>query len=403
MSGVAGSGPIISVQGLSKTFRIYRHPVDRLREMVGRKRLHHEHAALADISFSLAQGEALAIVGRNGAGKSTLLKIITGIMLPDAGQVQCNGQVAGLLELGAGFDGNLTGMQNIRANAVLLGLSHAQVEQAIPEIVAFSELGDYIHAPVRTYSSGMAMRLGFSVAVHAQPACFIVDEALSVGDARFQQKCLQKIKAFRAAGGSLLFVSHDLNAVKVLCDRAIVLDAGRMVFEGQPEPACLAYQKLLMQFDDEAGVDHSRYGRGEVRIRSAHLGTQDGRTARFHSGEEVRLAIELEASADARNLSLGFMVRDRLGQDIFGTNTHLQRTAIECRAGHSVRVEFTLLLNLGPGGYALTFGLHDRDDYTNDVQDWWNNSLAFEVDYAGEPDFVGVCPLPVSSVHVKPL
>ncbi len=403
MNDGAHADAVISVEGLCKTFRIYRNPMDRLREAVGGKPLHHTHVALRDISFSVAAGEALAIVGRNGAGKSTLLKIVTGIMLPDAGHVRSTGKVAGLLELGAGFDGNQSGLQNVRANAALLGLTHAEIEESIPHIVGFSELGDYINAPVRTYSSGMAMRLGFSIAVHARPSCFIIDEALSVGDARFQQKCLQKIQAFRRAGGSLLFVSHDLNAVKVLCDRAIVLEAGSVTYQGEPEVACLTYQKLLMKFDDASSLDQRRYGQGDVQIRSAELLNQRGDRRRFASGEEVSLRIELESTVDAANLSLGFMVRDRLGQDIFGTNTHLLKTTIECRAGEGLLVEFTLLLNLGPGGYAITVGLHDRDDYTNDVQDWWNNSLTFDVDYAGEPDFVGVCPLPVNSVHVRPL
>lgn len=400
------AGPIISVQGISKTFHVYRNPMDRLRELFTRRKLHHAHVALQDVGFELAAGQAMAIVGRNGAGKSTLLKIITGIMLPDAGQVQCSGRITGLLELGAGFDGNLSGLQNIRANATLLGLSAQDIDASVDQIVAFAELGDYIHSPVRTYSSGMAMRLGFSVAVHARPACFIVDEALSVGDARFQQKCLRKIQEFRQAGGSLLFVSHDLNAVKVLCDRAVVLEGGRIVHAGEPEQACLYYQRLLMQMDpadaaDAAGAGTARYGQGGVRISAASLTGAHGQDQRFACGEEVRLRIELAAAIDAQHLSLGFMVRDRLGQDIFGTNTHLQKTAIACKAGQTLQVEFTVLLNLGPGGYAITFGLHDRDDYTNDVQDWWNNSLAFEVDYAGEPDFVGVCPLPVQGVQVR--
>jgi lipopolysaccharide transport system ATP-binding protein len=396
-------GPIIAVEGISKTFRIYHNPLDRLREAFGRRRLHHEHVALEDVAFTLAPGEAMAFIGRNGAGKSTLLKIVTGIMLPDTGQVRCNGRITGLLELGAGFDPNLSGLQNIRANATLLGLGAQEIEDSVEEIVAFSELGDFIHSPVRTYSSGMAMRLGFSVAVHARPACFIVDEALSVGDARFQQKCLRRIQEFRQAGGSLLFVSHDLNAVKVLCDRAVVLDRGRIVYQGEPEPACLFYQRLLMQLDppEDAATDTTRYGQGGVRVRAASLTGAQGQDKRFSCGEEVRLRIELESSIDAQHLSLGIMVRDRLGQDIFGTNTHLQKTPLACKAGESLQVEFHLLLNLGPGSYAITFGLHDRDDYTNDVQDWWNNSLAFEVDYAGDMDFVGVCPLPVQGVHVR--
>ena len=401
-SGLSPSEFAIEVRGLHKAFRIYHNPLDRLREAFGSRVLHQKHQALSDISFAMRPGEALGIVGRNGAGKSTLLKIITGVTLPDAGTVRCEGRVAGLLELGAGFDGNLSGWHNIRANATLLGQSADEIAESLEEIVAFAELGDYIHAPVRTYSSGMAMRLGFSVAIHARPACFIVDEALSVGDARFQQKCLQKIKAFRKSGGGLLFVSHDINAVKVLCDRAIVLEGGKIAYEGEPEAACMAYQRLLMQFDEPASAEATRrYGFGEVRIVSARLTNAQGQTGRFASGDDVTLRIEIESSVNASNMSLGFLIRDRLGQDIFGTNTHLLHAAVDCRAGENLSAEFSFALNLGPGSYSLTFGLHDRLQTTDDVQDWWNNSLVFDVDYAGDAYFIGVCPLVVRSVQVR--
>lgn len=398
----ADDGFVIRVRHLCKSFRVYHRPLDRLREKFTGRTLHHEHRALHEIGFDLAPGEALAILGANGAGKSTLLKLITGILLPDSGEVRTCGRIAGLLELGTGFDGNLTGLQNVRANAGLLGLTPREIEAGLPEIVAFSELGEYIHAPVRTYSSGMVMRLGFSVAIHTRPVCFIVDEALSVGDARFQQKCLLKIQAFRRDGGSLLFVSHDLNAVKVLCDRAIVLDHGRVSYDGEPQEACLVYQKQMMQLGVQAAAQSSsaRYGIGAVRIVAAHLESANGASGRFASGDTATLRVQLDADVDTQTLSLGLMIRDRLGQDLFGTNTHLLGQILDLRKGQSRELRFDISLNLGPGQYTLTLGLHDRNSYTDEVQDWWNDSLIFEVDYAGRPDYVGVCPLPVRAADV---
>lgn len=393
---------VIRVQSISKTFRVYHRPLDRLRERFTRRRLHYEHRALSDISFDLKRGDALAILGANGAGKSTLLKLITGVLLPDSGSIQTQGRIAGLLELGTGFDGNLTGRQNIWANASLLGLQQADILEIFDDIIQFSELGQYLDAPVRTYSSGMVMRLGFSIAIHARPACFVIDEALSVGDARFQQKCLLKIQAFRQAGGSLLFVSHDLNAVKVLCDRAIVLDQGRISFDGPPQEACLIYQKQLMQLGPQGPSQgpSQRYGQSAIRIAAATLENGAGLSHRFPSGEPVILRVQLDTDVDTATLALGFMVRDRLGQDLFGTNTHLHQIDLPLRQGHSAEVSFHFALNLGPGQYTITLGLHDRHNFTDDVQDWWNDSLVFEVDYQGRPDYVGVCPLPVQAIHV---
>ena len=388
---------IISVQSISKTFRVYRRPQDRLHERLTGRTLHHEHRALSDISVQLNRGDALAIIGANGAGKSTLLKLITGVLLPDTGTVTTVGRIAGLLELGTGFDGNLTGRQNIWGNAGLLGLSHAEIEAALDDIIQFSELGKFMDSPVRTYSSGMVMRLGFSIAIHTRPACFVIDEALSVGDARFQQKCLLKIQEFRASGGSLLFVSHDLNAVKILCDRAIVLDQGRVSFDGPPQEACVVYQKQLMQISPE-NASSERYGQGAIRIAAATLESADGLTKRFISGELVRLCVQLDADLDTSTLTLGFMLRDRLGQDLFGTNTQLHDFPLPLKEGRSTEIVFEFSLNLGPGQYTLTLGLHDRHNFTQDVQDWWNDSLTFEVDYENAPDYVGVCPLPVHTI-----
>jgi lipopolysaccharide transport system ATP-binding protein len=393
---------VIRAQHVQKTFRVYDRPADRLWEVLTGGVRHRAHTALKDVSFELQPGQALAVLGRNGAGKSTLLKLLMGVLIADQGVLEQHGKITGLLELGTGFDPNLSGLDNIRINGRLLGLDSDRLGELEAEIIAFSELGEYIHAPVRTYSSGMVMRLGFSVAIHTAPACFIVDEALSVGDARFQQKCLNKVQAFKKDGGSILFVSHDLNAVKVLCDQAIVLEGGEVVFAGPPEEACLVYQKILMQFDEAAGCSGVRYGKGAVKIAQVAL-TRPGEPeacSRFVCGEQALLTVTLSAGEEVGHLSLGLMIRDRLGQDIFGTNTYLQGKTIHCRAGEQWQVSFLLMLNLGVGGYTITLGLHDKEDYTNNVQDWWNGSVVFNVDYPAAPDFVGVCPLPILALEM---
>ncbi len=213
---------MIKVEGISKQFKLYRSPADRLKEIVYRRKYHKDFVALDNISFEVKNGETLGIIGQNGAGKSTLLKILSGIVIPDSGTIQVDGKVTGLLELGTGFNAEMTGLENIYMNGTLIGMTKEEIGQKKQAIIEFSELGDFINEPIKTYSSGMTMRLAFSIAIHADPTCFLVDEALSVGDAYFQQKCMRKIQEFRAAGGSIVFVSHDVNAVMMLCNAAIM-------------------------------------------------------------------------------------------------------------------------------------------------------------------------------------
>jgi lipopolysaccharide transport system ATP-binding protein len=397
-STTLGHEPVLQVEHLSKHFNIYNRAADRLVEALLRKKRHRVHVALDDISFSLRQGEAVGVLGQNGAGKSTLLKLVSGVLVPNAGTIERRGRITGLLELGTGFDAKLSGRDNIAVNARLIGMTGAEIQQRFDAIVAFSELGEFIDAPVRTYSSGMVMRLGFAVAIHAEPVCFIVDEALAVGDARFQQKCLKRIREFRDRGGSILYVSHDINSVKMLCDRALLLSDGKVVFNGAPDEAAQHYYRLIAGVDEDAPhADTSSsgsYGALRTRITSVVLANRFGPGARFASGEHVTIDLQCESQQDAA-LSVGILIRDRFGQDVFGTNTMLLNKEARFARGDSVRCRFSLPLNFAPGKYTVTVALHSDDTHVHDCQHWWDAAATFEIaGFSAEP-FSGLCYVPV--------
>ncbi len=399
---------MITVDHVSKHYRIYRRHSDRLRELVFRRKLHEDKLAVQDIDFKLEAGQVLGVIGRNGAGKSTLLKLVMGVILPDQGSVTLSGRVTGLLELGTGFNPELSGYDNIAFNAALLGMTPAEVADQRQAIIDFSELGDAIHHPVRTYSSGMTMRLAFSIAIHANPTCLVVDEALSVGDAHFQQKCMQRIKEFRAGGGAILFVSHDMNAVKVLCDRAIVLEEGRAVFSGTPDQAVNYYYRLIADMDKDAmslqlpptasapknTIENANsYGTGTVSILGARVTGQISGSQIFSSGEVADFVFDLAASQAMPSVTLGIMIRDRLGQDIYGTNTYFLGHPLSFAADERISFAIRMAVNLGPGLYTVTAALHDKDNHLTECYHWCDNLLEFEVaGYAG-PHFDGLCRL----------
>lgn len=415
---------VLSVQGLSKSFSLYAHPIDRLKEALTGQRRHTPFKALDDVSFELQPGESLGLIGTNGAGKSTLLKLIAGVLEPDQGLIEAQGRITGLLELGTGFDSEASGRENVVINARLIGLSDADIRAITEQVIAFAELGPFIDMPVRSYSSGMTMRLGFSIAYHAHPAAFIVDEALSVGDARFQQKCFNKIKAFKAQGGALLFVSHDLNAIRLLCSRVLVLNKGRIVFNGPPEQAVQAYYQVLAGLEAEgfeaAGREGAEvkavgpneaaatktYGRGQVRIAALKLadlhhnmqhqvlpGESSPLPAPLVSGSRVRLDLEVESDI-AYEASVGLLIRDRFGQDIFGMNTSMCQQPVLLAGGDKALVSYSLLLDLAPGQYSLTVAVHTDTTHHDDCQHWWDNALAFEISGYGPQAFSGLVLLP---------
>lgn len=398
---------VLQVTDLHKSFAIYAKPVDRLFEVISRRSRHRQYPALKGISFSVHPGEAVGILGQNGAGKSTLLKIIMGVLQPDQGQIDLRGRVAGLLELGTGFDLEVSGRENIRINGHLLGLSQQEIHQLTPRIIDFSELGQFINAPMKSYSSGMQMRLGFSIAFHSNPIAFVVDEALSVGDAKFQQKCMQHIRQYKQQGGSILFVSHDLNSIRMVCDRSLVLHQGELVFDGPSDLAVQAYYRVLAgahpTFGDELSITEFNYGKKQVRIdkltwrdptRELVLPFSPGaQKIALVSGDTVELEVLLASDIEF-DASIGILIRDRFGQDVFGLNTAMLDQALNLIAGGRRIVTFQLGIDLTPGAYTITLAVHTDTSHIDDCQHWWDNAVEFEVvGFRGE-SFSGLARLP---------
>ena len=387
---------MIALEHVSKTFRIYRHPSDWLRERIFRRRYHESRAAISDISFSVAEGEVFGVVGRNGAGKSTLLKLIMGVLLPDTGTIRRDGRVTGLLELGTGFNSTMSGADNIVLNGTMLGMSSADIAARRDAIIDFAELAHVIDDPLRTYSTGMAMRLAFAIAVHADPACMVVDEALAVGDVHFQQKCTRRLQEFKKSGGSILFVSHDLNAVKLLCDRAMVLEEGRAVLIGTPDEAAQQYYRIIASMEGDensiSGESHAiegGYGTGAAVIRSARLVGEKSGTAVIASGERAHLVLEVEARRALAEVTAGFSIHDRFGQIVFGTNTFVLGQNIALAEGERRSLVFTMPIDIYPGRYSVSAALHRDQTHATDCYHWYDGITAFEVAGFGGPIFVG--------------
>lgn len=377
---------MIQVQGVSKKFKIYATPADRLKEKLLRRPCHHEYSALSNISFEVQPGETLGIIGENGAGKSTLLKILSGVLLPDTGSVEVTGKVTGLLELGTGFNPELTGLQNIFMNGTFLGMTHEEIEAKKVTIIEFAELGDFINEPIKTYSSGMLMRLGFAIAIHADPECFLVDEALSVGDAYFQHKCMRKINEFKEQGGSIIFVSHDTNAVKILCDSAMMLDGGRMIDYGEPKDVVDFYQGIILKRTHQGGEEvkvrkiqkekknlperennfHNirgiETGTGEVELLSCTLLNEEGKEASYILGEtKLTIICRYLVHKDLHDPHYGFIIRNSFGVSISETNTYCMGMKMPpVKNGESVEISFSMNVPLVPGDYSISLGVAEN-------------------------------------------
>lgn len=387
---------MIEIKHISKVFKLYKKPSDRLRELFLGRPCHHVFQALDDVSLVVESGETCGVIGKNGAGKSTLLKVLTGVLMPDSGDIITSGKVTGLLELGTGFDPALSGRQNITVNGLLLGMDHDEIARKREVMIEFSELADFIDEPLRTYSSGMTMRLAFSIAIHAEPKCFVIDEALSVGDAHFQQKCMRKIREFRDGGGSIIFVSHDLNAVKMLCDKVLVLDNGRVVAQGSAEDAVNHYNQIIAALDDEADKSSrssTDYGTRQVQILAVAVRGERSQGRVVSAGEATVVSVQIKARERVEDVTVGIMIRDRFGQDIFGTNSHQLDARMDLNADQEMTIDFVIDMAVAPGKYTLTAALHSRENHLEDCYHWYDNAAGFEVAGVSGASFSGVCRL----------
>lgn len=399
---------MIALRHVSKTFKLYRHPSDRLVEWMRLGRRHKEFHALRDINLVVPPGRTLGVVGQNGAGKSTLLKLITGTLLPSEGTIEIGGRVAALLELGTGFHGEFTGRQNIYINGQLLGLHYDELQRLEPEIIGFSELGPFIDQPIRTYSSGMVMRLGFAVASAIEPELLIVDEALSVGDARFSQKCIRRIREIRENGATILFVSHDPGAVTTLCDEAILLEAGELRSRGTPKDILEEYKALLAaKGTGNVAMKIVRTGAGDANAPKRHgtfqavISRIDVCNARgvpadvFHPEDLLLLRVRVDFLAEVAAPTVGFLLKDRLGLDIYGTNTALQKISLgpRFRAGEYAELEIEMPLRLGYGDYSVTVAVHEDETHLENCYEWTDNAAIFRVRHGDKPLWTGLAQL----------
>jgi lipopolysaccharide transport system ATP-binding protein len=396
----------LRVKNLGKAYKRYANKSGRLAEWLGLGVRHELKWVLRNISFDVSPGEAVGIIGINGAGKSTLLKIITGTTRATTGSVEAGGRIAALLELGMGFNPEFTGRQNIYMSGQLYGMNSETIGRLMPEIEAFAEIGDYIDHPVRVYSSGMQVRLMFSVATAVRPAILIIDEALSVGDAYFGHKSFDRIRQFRDAGTTLLFVSHSAGAIKTLCDRAILLDSGVVLRDDTPDAvmdyynAVIAKQQAdaeIRQTEDQTGVRITRSGSGDATIESVDLLVDGVPVRALSSGAAAVLLITGKTTAPVAELTVGILIRDRLGNDVFGTNTYhhqISRKDLEQGAGFAVAFNFQAL-NLGRGSFSVAVALHSRDTHVAANYDWWDRALVFQVFPGAAPQSIGVCDLPL--------
>lgn len=393
----------IHIDGVGKRYKVYGSRKDRLKDWLlpGRAHRFREKWVLRDVSLKVKPGEAVGIVGMNGAGKSTLLKIITGTTLPTTGTVSFSGRVAALLELGLGFHPDFTGRQNVYMSGQLLGYSIEEIDACMAEIEAFAEIGEAVDAPVRTYSSGMQVRLAFAVATMKRPDILIVDEALSVGDAYFQHKSFGRIKEFCEAGTTLLLVSHDAGAVTAVCDRAVLLDHGEVKMQGAPQEVMDFYNAMLGDRTGETikqerlANDQVRTisGNGKARIVSVTMTDSRGRRnpELLDVGEPVHIEVEAEIQEDIEDLTCGVLIKNRLAESIYGVNTNeCKRELFQLKKGEKISYGFDFPMNVGEGNYSLTVALHSGREHVAGSYEWRDLALVFQVVNMTKIPFAGV-------------
>ena len=385
----------IKVDNVSKLYKLYNNPMDRLKESLGlsKKQAYKEHFALHEVSFDIKKGETVGIIGTNGSGKSTILKIITGVLNPTHGNLEINGRISALLELGAGFNMEYTGVENVYLNGAMIGFSKEEIDAKLDAILEFADIGDFVYQPVKTYSSGMFVRLAFAVAINIEPEILIVDEALSVGDVFFQNKCYRKFEEFKEQGKTILFVSHDLGSISKYCDRVILLNKGHKLGEGAPGPIIDLYKKVLVdQLEDDTtevktveledtnkqvterlakqsedvewkqnlliNPDYQEYGDKGVEIADFTLVDNQGvYTSTLLKNKRFQVKVKIRANKDVEDPIVAFTIRDLRGTDITGTNTMYEHADIgPLRKGEERIITFTQNLDIQGGEYLLSIG-----------------------------------------------
>lgn len=378
----------IRVRDVSKIYKLYDKPIDRLKESLGlsKRAKYAEHYALKHVNFDIKKGETIGIIGTNGSGKSTILKIITGVLNPTDGQVEINGRISALLELGAGFNMEYTGIENVYLNGTMIGFTKEEIDEKLDAILEFADIGEFVYQPVKTYSSGMFVRLAFAVAININPEILIVDEALSVGDVFFQTKCYHKFEEFKEQGKTILFVSHELSSISKYCDRVVLLNKGDKVAEGEPNAMIDLYKQVLVdQYDEDKGLrtnpeeaenDNKKskievwksayvlnpqcqeYGDQLVTIEDFAIIDRTGiYTSTLVKGEKFKIKVKIKANQDVEDPIVAFTIRDLRGTDITGTNTMFEKTLVgKMRKGEEKIITFTQNLDIQGGQYLLSLG-----------------------------------------------
>lgn len=407
----------ISVDHISKVYKLYDKPMDRMVEALGltKKKKYREHFALSDVSFQVKKGECVGIIGTNGSGKSTILKIITGVLNPTGGNLTVNGRIQALLELGAGFNQEYTGIENIYLNGTMNGFSEQEIKNRMQNILDFADIGDYVNQPVKTYSSGMFVRLAFSVAINIDPEILIVDEALSVGDVFFQAKCYHKFEEFKKMGKTIIFVSHDLSSVSKYCDRVVLLNQGIKLGEGSPKEMIDDYKRVLVgQYElpesksessllnDEqiqvavqkkAAKDSSskllEYGTKEAVIEEFYMTDDQGTQSNaIIKGSEFTIHMKVRFMADLPAPIFAFSIKTAKGTEITGTNTMFEKAFLEpVKSGMVKDVTFTQKMSLQGGEYLLSFGVTGYDG--NDFQVYHRLYDALDLTVISDKNTVG--------------
>jgi lipopolysaccharide transport system ATP-binding protein len=373
----------ISVKNLTKTYRIFGHPGDRIKQALtfGRMRFHKEFTALKDVSFEIRKGETIGIIGRNGSGKSTLLQLICGILKPTLGTIQVNGRISALLELGAGFNPEFTGRENVYFQGALMGMMQSEMDERFDDIAAFADIGEFIDQPVRIYSSGMFVRLAFAVAVHVQPDILVVDEALAVGDEAFQRKCFERICQFREMGGTLIYVSHNMASVAELCNHALLLEQGKLTATGAPKLVIACYLKninrpentgkvascpvLVLEESETTHFDQTLIPESTVsypptgaQIINPRILSLDGKRVNLlHSGKEYFYAYEAQFSVPEKSVRFGMLIKTLSGYELGGLVSHPAGEGISVEADTIFPQRFRFRCALLPGTYFLNAGI----------------------------------------------